>query len=409
METVKKTSKTFFGRKRNRIMLSVIAVLVIIRLILPFVVLHYANKTLANMRGYHGHINDIDLSLYRGAYVIKNIYLHKKDTVSGKETDFFESKQIDLSVHWKALFNGKIAGELEFEYPALIFTKDKTEPEQVRKDTADFRKIIKDFMPLDINRFAVNKGLVKYKDAGAKPPVDLSMKEVHIVAENLTNVKSQKVLPSTVVASALVYGGELTVNMKLDPLAEQSTFDFNAEAKNIHLPELNSFFKAYGNFDVNKGVFGLYTEAAAKDGKLVGYVKPVIKDLDVVGPEDKKDPALKKIWEGLVGASGVIFKNVKHDQVATKIPLEGSVKHPGTNLWYAVMDILRNAFIQALRPSIDHEINIKSVAAPPEYEKKGFFNKLFSKDDEKKKEEDKSGKDDKNNKEGTKGEERKSK
>jgi hypothetical protein len=33
------------------------------------------------MKGYFGHIEDIDLSIRRGAYIIKDIYLNKIDTV----------------------------------------------------------------------------------------------------------------------------------------------------------------------------------------------------------------------------------------------------------------------------------------------------------------------------------------
>ena len=79
---------SFFRLKATRTVLIVVAILIIIRLILPYVVLHYANKTLANVPGYYGHIEDIDLSLYRGAYQIDSIYLDKKDSATGKQTDF---------------------------------------------------------------------------------------------------------------------------------------------------------------------------------------------------------------------------------------------------------------------------------------------------------------------------------
>lgn len=50
---------------------------------------------------------------------------------------------------------------------------------------------------------------------------------------------------------------------------------------------------------------------AAKDGKFVGYVKPLIKDLDVLGPDDKNDNFFHKAWEGIVGTTGFIFQNQK--------------------------------------------------------------------------------------------------
>src|SRR4029078_12599315 len=131
------------------------------------------------------------------------------------------------------------------------------------------------------------------------------------------------------------------------------------------LPELNEFFKAYGKFDVNKGTFGLYSEMAAKDNKFTGYVKPIIKDLDVFGPEDKNDGFLHKLWERFVGTMGVVFENQKKDQVATRIPIEGSFAKPDYDLSDAIIEVVVNAFIHALIPAIDNNITIKTLDEKP--------------------------------------------
>ncbi len=406
MEKKKVNSKAekkppFLKRKRVKIFLSIIILLVVIRIAFPHIILHYANKSLASLDGYFGHINDIDLAIYRGAYTIKDIYIHKADTITKMETEFFDSRVIDLSVEWDALFDGRIVGELEFQDPLLVFTKDKVEPGQIAKDTNDFRKILDDFMPLKVNRFEIFNGTIKYTDKGSKPPVALEMNNTHVLAQNLSSVKATELLPATVAAEADLYGGKLLFNMKMDPLADDLTFDMNTELKNTELPQLNDFFKAYAKLDVSRGTFGLYTEVAAKEGKFKGYVKPLIKDLDVLGPEDKDDKLLQKFWEAFAGGVGVLFRNQKHDQVATKIPFEGTFRKTDANIWYAVIDILRNAFIEALRPSLDDEINIGSVeevdvkkpaggenAAKPEEKKKGFLKKIFKgKDRDSKKEE----------------------
>ncbi len=64
-------------KKIYKVLIGVTILLITIRLILPYGVLYYANKTQANMKGYFGHIEDIDLSIYRGAYTINDIYLNK--------------------------------------------------------------------------------------------------------------------------------------------------------------------------------------------------------------------------------------------------------------------------------------------------------------------------------------------
>jgi hypothetical protein len=368
-------------KRRYKILLWVLGVLLVVRIILPYVVLHYANKTLAEMDGYYGHVEDIDLNLYRGAYVINDIYLNQVDSVSGTQTPFFSCPKIDLSIEWGALFNGEIVGELIFEQPKLAFTKDKAEPAEVAADTTTFQQLLKDFMPLKVNRFEVNDGSIHYIDSTASPLVNIKMDKVHILALDLKNTteKDEK-LPSTVEAQANVYGGTMDFKMRLNVLEEQPAFDLNMELKNTDLVQLNAFLKAYGNFDVNSGNFGLYTEMAAEDGKFVGYVKPVIKDLDVVGPEDRGNSLLHKAWEALVGGVGELFENQKRDQVATKVELQGNFENPDINVPGAIWEVISNAFIQALMPALDNEISIRSVdTGIPE--KEGLFDRVFDKED----------------------------
>jgi hypothetical protein len=331
------------------------------------------------MKGYYGHIDDIDVWLIRGAYKIDSIYLNKLDSVQQKQTPLFSASNVDLSVEWKAIFHGSIVGELVFENPTLRFTKDKVEPSNLRKDSTHFKKLLNDFMPLKVNRFEANHGRIEYIDEFSKPPVDIQMTEVHILASNLRNsYDSVVLLPAKVRASANVYDGTLTFNMKLNPLAPVPTLDMNAEVKNTKLVKLNEFFEAYAKVDVNQGTFGLYMEAAAKDGKFDGYVKPVIKDLDVLGKEDRKDNVFQKMWEGITGAAAVVFTNQSKDQFASKIPFQGKIKDPSANVWYAIESMVTNAFVQALQPAIDNEINIASVDNPKP-EKMTFLQKLFGK------------------------------
>jgi hypothetical protein len=225
----------------------------------------------------------------------------------------------------------------------------------------------------------VDDGSIHYVDPTSKPNIDVSLKKTHILAINFSNVINKKVeLPSTVTAHASVYEGTLDLNMKLNALAENPTFDLKAEVKNTNLVLLNDFLKAYGKFDVDRGTFSLYTEIAAKGGKFKGYVKPIIKDLKVLGPKDKNDGFFHLLWESIVGTAGFVLKNQKENQVATKVPMEGTFKNPQTNVLEALWEVLRNAFIQALVPKIDYEINMNSVKTVKPEDKRNFLQKIFS-------------------------------
>jgi len=380
--TTTKRKFAFFKSKKAKILLAIVVLLVLLRLALPYIVLRYANKTLANIEGYYGHIQDIDIALLRGAYVIDSFYLNKLDAKTNDQTEFMSARTIDLSLEWRALFKGRLVGELEFDRPVMIFTENKVELKDVSQDTSDFRQLLKDFMPVDVNQCVLRNGKLAYTDHTKEPNVDLAILDLNATATNLRNVYATgEVLPSTIDASGTVYKGALSLNMKLNPLAEEPTFDLNSKVEHTDLTELNDMFQAYGGFDVNKGTFGMYTEVAAKDGKFAGYVKPLLKDLDIVSwkGQDKKDGFFQKVWESVVGGASELLENQKKDQFATKVNFSGSMDNARVNILQAVVTILQNAFIRSLQPSIDNQINLAKVDKEGD-KKEGFFKQLFDSD-----------------------------
>ncbi len=347
-------------KRRYKILLSILAVLIIARIALPYVVLHFANKKLAEMDGYYGHIDDIDISLYRGAYQIKKIYLkkvEKKDT-----TNFIDIKLVDLAIEWKPIFNGEIVGKVLIDSSTVLFTKEKNDIGDIAKDTADFREVLNSFMPVTLNRLEIKNSFIKYNDPYSSPKLNMAITNLNVVALNLANgYDSSKVLPATITASANVYQGKLKMNVRLDPFADDPKFDMDARLEGTNMVLLNDFLRAYANIDVNKGRFGLYTEVAAKNGKFDGYVKPLITDLDIVEWNKEEGNFLQIAYESLVGTAAWILKNHKKDQLATKVYLSGDLKDPNVSIGKAILTVLQNAFVAALKPSIDREINLASV------------------------------------------------
>ncbi len=374
--------------KKGKIILTILTVLIVIRLILPYVILHFVNKRLAALDGYYGHVEDINLALIRGAYVINDVYIDKVDDKKNESTPFFSSAKIDLSVEWSAIFEGKIVGEVEFDEPVLKYTMHKTVGKKAPDDTTNFLQLVKDFMPMRINRFTVNNGEVHYIDKSGSPDVDLLVSALNLEGRGLTNNPDDKgiTLSASIDMTGNLYDGTIEVNTKLDPLNDSPTFDLNGKLSKTNLTHLNNFFQAYANFDVKKGTMSLYTEIAAKDGKFKGYVKPLLKDLDIVEFNKEEGSVGQIAWEAFVGGVAEIFENQPKDQFATKVMLEGKFSKPDVAVFDAIISVLKNAFIKAIEPSLENTISVDSVPNESE-EKKGFFKRIFDKDkDEKGKE-----------------------
>lgn len=84
----------------------IIVLLIGFRLVLPYIVKNYVNKVLADIPGYYGHVEDIDLSLITGAYTIKQLYLNKVN--ADTEIPFLDFERTHISIEWSALFKGRI-------------------------------------------------------------------------------------------------------------------------------------------------------------------------------------------------------------------------------------------------------------------------------------------------------------
>lgn len=365
------------SRKRKTLYIvigSLLVLLIAFRIALPSILLRYVNKQLALIDGYNGHVEDIDVALYRGAYKIKQI---KLDKTGGKvPVPFFKADVIDISIEWRALFNGRIVAEIITARPVLNFVKGPSKATSQTDIDKDWTTVVDKLIPFKLNRFEIRAGEIHYRDFHSSPKVDIEATNVTILAENLTNAKHAKdVLPSTVKGSASVYDGEVKLDMKMDPLNRAPTFDMNARLTTLNLVKLNDFLKAYGNFDAEKGTISLYCEAAAKDKKVTGYVKPIIKDLKVSNWKEDKANLPKLVWESLVDGVAWILNNKRKDQVATKATFTGNLDDPDFNIWGIIGQLLHNAFIQALYPSLENSVNMSTVEKKEE--KKTLFQKIF--------------------------------
>ena len=360
---MKKNRVSVFVKTRKTLVIvlgSLLVLLIALRIALPYILLRLVNKELQHIPGYTGHVDDIDVELIRGAYKIKEIKLEK---TGGKiPVPFFSAPLIDLSIQWESLFHGRIVGEIEVDQPVLNFVKGPTEETSQTKIDSSWTDVVKKLMPLKLNKFEIVEGQIHYRDFHSKPAFDIFTKEVHILAENLNNAeKNKELLPSTITASADVYGGKATASMKMDALAKTPTFDGKAKVEGMNLTDLNNFIDAFAKFDIKSGEISIYTEAAAKNGRITGYTKPIIKNLKVVNWEKDKDKPLKIAYEAVVGAVAWIFKNHSKDQQATRVEFEGNIKKPDIDIWELIGQVLKNAFIQALYPSLEYSVSINSL------------------------------------------------
>jgi len=335
---------------------------------LPVLIKYIVNKYLKKIDGYAGHVPKISFSRFGKKLRLKGFFLDKKDPDTGVHTRFFSAQDMELIIDGPALLKGSLMASLFCDSLSLVYFKEAGEAKKsaVKKPGKNSASALSSLQsPVVITQVEIANSKVEYIDSTISPVVDVLVTDLFIKGTDISNKEQpENELPAEITIKGNLGGGTLSAGIHADLSVAEPKFDLNAEIKNMDLTQLNSFFKAYGNFDVNKGQFSLFAEVAAKFNRFKGYVKPEIFNLDVVGPEDKNKTVLNKIWQTLLGGAAEILENQRKDELATKIPFSGNFTSPHPNLAYAVMEVLVNAFIHALTPSIDYEINIHSLDKP---------------------------------------------
>lgn len=311
-------------------------------------------RMLKRIKGFDMDLDKLHIKLWPARIEFRHFTFTQTANLHAGSSFTVSAPFIRLQMQWQQLLKGRVIGSVLIENPEVLFAR-------FEKDS--YHQLALPFhLPVLIESLKINGGKIIFRDKNTTPEIAIQATDIWVQAVNLTNLSSPySLLPAKIDLTAVLQGGRLSAMCAIDPAAKQPTFDLNAEVVNVQLTELNNLFRNYGKFDVNRGELSLFTEVAARDGYFKGYVKPVITNLDILGPEDKFKGFLKKVWEGMVGTAADIFVNHKHDQLASKIPIDGQFKNPQVHLTFAILEVFHNAFIHALSASLDFDINIRSV------------------------------------------------
>jgi len=349
-----------YKKKRYILPITIIVLLIAFRIFLPTLVKNYMNDVLADIPGYYGQVEDVDISLWRGAYQLNGLYLNKKTAQS--EVPFLNFPETNISIEWRALLKGKIVSEIEMHSPEVIYVFEDQEktPTEGEPDVEDWTKALTNIVPLDINNFQVYNGKLAFVQLQANPNIDLFINDLRLSAKNLRNVKQEnKVLPSPITATGTSIGnGKLNLDGKINLIKEIPDMDISLSLKEANATALNDLTNFYAGLDFESGSVGVFTEIAIADGYLKGYVKPLLTNTKLIG---KEDGFLETLWEGFVGVFKFILKNQGTDTVATKVPIEGDLNQVGSKVFPTVLNIFKNAWIQAFTGNVDDNIEYKDA------------------------------------------------
>jgi hypothetical protein len=225
------------------------------------------------------------------------------------------------------------------------------------KDTAEAAQEVSNDpdVVLHAQRVAMTDAQVGLVNAEASPEYRVFLADTTLTIDNFSNQKS-KGFGHARLTGRFMGSGTTLVDLTMRAENRGPDFDLNAKVENTSLKAMNDLLRAHAKVDVASGTFSVYSEIAVSQGRIRGYVKPLFKDLDVHDAEQDKGESLgQKLKEKAADVVAKVFKNRPRDQVATIAKIEGKLENPNASTWEVLVNLVRNAFFEAILPGFERE------------------------------------------------------
>lgn len=363
------SSSVHHSRRRGpRVLIWIAAIIVVLFLLIRFVgspiATSLVNKRLEALPGYPGHVGAVQLALWRGRVIATDFTLVQQGHEDDGPVLMVGSGAFTLSP--SALLRGKISGRIAISDVEVLMIQEPPKADETAKADKKAKKeahkqggrawqdLLQKNFPIDMTRLEVSNLKVKFVDRGRALQPQMLLEKVHLVAHDFkTKPQQSGDLPAKITLQGhFAGGGDLSVDASGDSTAADPTFHAAVEIKAMELVPMHDFLQSYALVDVKRGQFELYIEAAAKGGHYEGYLKPFFRDLEFKAVPNPEKNFIQNAAVKVASATQELLKN-KEDKVATKAPFQGDFADNKVDLWVTIENLLRNAFVNALREGFD--------------------------------------------------------
>ena len=300
-------------------------------------------------------LHELDLAPFRQIAASRHIRI-EKGVVSGSANVEYSPERKILVVKELTLANAAI----DYEYVAQTLPEEAAKAKKAER-TAKLKKtgrevVDKPGLLLKAKRVRIAKSSLGIVHLSADPRYRVFMTDLDLELNNFSNQFSEG--PGDLYLSGQFMGsGDTIASGTFRPEKQGPDFNVRIAIKNTQMRSMNDLFRAYGKFDVSAGLFSFYSEVAVKHNKITGYVKPLFKDLKVYDERtDEEKSKFKELYEKILGGVVKLFENRPRDQVATETPIAGTVENPDASTWQILVNVVRNAFFQAILPGFEGNI-----------------------------------------------------
>jgi len=328
--------------------------------------LHLANFGLQKVPGFRGRVRRVSFDFTIPRLILSDVLVANIN--DGQAEQVLEVGSLIITTHWKDIFTGALITDLRVESPKLLLDlsqlhqhdenrNGKSQPGGTSKAKQQpWQEKVKQMPAFKISSLVLTNGEVHLHGIPGQGRTDIQIQDLNVSLDNITN--STRLSPTLKTAATcrarVMADGSLEINAEGYPLAAAPTFNVDFQTSNVDLTEFRNLIENNIEVDVRRGILDLYIEAAAAEGRIGGYAKPIFDHLELEALKNSRFIEKVKAW-----AAEAVLKlgrNKRKDRVATRLDCEGALDDPDLNVTDAVLRFFRNSFRAAERASLDHRI-----------------------------------------------------
>jgi hypothetical protein len=343
--------KSLYKKKKFYIPAIIITVLIIFRILLPPILLYQTNKYLSEFSPtYYLHMDDLDISILRGSYTFEEI----TGKLKGDEKTFLTISIVDVSIAWRQLFKGRIVTDIVAENVDFLFLKDMSKLSPPKKEAVDVKETL---FPVKVESVDLKRSQIVFEEYPSLDESDrLKIENINGRITNLTPTQGNQL--SNFNLTAALQGATETVFIgSLNLFKTPMLWDVDIELKDFNLATLNPVLKRQLPLTFTKGRLDLYAEAKNKGKVIRGYIKPFIKDIDVVASKENFIGIKHFGIEILTALGNLILRESETKSVATFLDFtyDGAFKMDTSK---GISKAIEHGFSRKLTPGIEDKYHM---------------------------------------------------
>ncbi|MDD4973001.1 MAG: DUF748 domain-containing protein [Bacteriovorax sp.] len=261
---------------------TILLILIVARITLPYVLLKKANAYLSEFSPiFYFHINDLETSLIRTTCRFQEV----TGKLKSSNQQFLKIESFDTSIAWRLILKGRLQSDISTKKLDLLIIKENYFFSTLKQEVLKLKEKIGS---LKIERADLNNASIAFENY--KSLADGSSLKLSNINGRITNISPSEKSPLSyfnLTAILVDQTSELKMVGELNLLKRPPTWNLDAEVRNLQLAALNPYFKKHLPLTFTKGTVDIYSEVKSEDGKTEGYIKPFFKGIKIVANKDK--------------------------------------------------------------------------------------------------------------------------